>query len=95
MIESKENRVEIKDFPGPIVRGMLEYIYSNYTEISPDDALEYLRIGDMYHLEGLKEDAIQCILGSLTEINAVKAFRASILYNLPTLKRKVAEFVIR
>jgi len=93
MTECKENRVEISDFSAPVVKGMLEYIYTDKTVILPEFGEEWLRIADMYELIGLKMRAETTIGENLAVDNAVEVFHWSILYKTPTLKGMVIQFI--
>jgi len=91
--ESRDNRVDLSVFSPTLVKGMLEYIYTDKTDLTDADPGEWLRIADMYELAGLKSDAACVISESLSVQNAAEAFQLSSLYNLEVLKTTVIEFI--
>jgi len=93
--ESQENQVDLSVFPEAVVKGFLEFIYTDKTEILPEYAADWLRIADMYGLDGLKTDAGAAIIKTLTVENAVEVFRFVHDYRVEDLKPKLNEFLKR
>jgi len=93
--ESQENRVDLSVFPEAVVKGFLEFIYTDKTEVLPEYAEDWLRIADMYQLDGLKTDAGAAIIKTLTVENALEVFRLAHTYSVEDLKPKVTAFMKR
>jgi len=65
-------------------QGFLEFIYTDKTEILPEYTEDWLRIADMYQLDGLKSDAGAAILKTLTVENAYSMLSVWLIFT--TLK---------
>jgi len=95
MIEYFGNQVRIEGFSEPVVRGMLEFIYTDSTKISLEYAEEWLRIADMYELKKLKTLVESVLIANLDVKNAIDAFRWSVLYKTTKLRTLAATFIKR
>jgi len=93
MRESSINEAHVSGFSDLVVRGMVEFIYRDKTAIIMDFAVEWLNVAEMYKLDKLKADAAAVIGANLTIENSAIIFDAAILYNLPSLKAKVNQFI--
>jgi len=93
--ESKENEVDLSVFPEAVVQGFLEFIYTDRTEILLEHSEEWLRIADMYKLDGLKTDAGAAIGKTLTAENVLEIFRLVHVYSVEDLKPKLNDFMKR
>jgi len=93
MAETRGNRVDLSIFSPTAVKLMLEYIYTDKTNMLDGDVGELLRIADMYELEGLKADAALAIAENLNTENAAEAFQLSRLYRLEVLRTTVVEYI--
>jgi len=71
MVGAEEGRVEIHGFSLDIVKGMLEFIYTDKIDIIPKSAWEYLIIGHTYQLDGLKKDAESVIIPCIDSNNSL------------------------
>jgi len=94
LAEGKQNAIDFSVFSEPVVAGFLGWIYTDKTPpIQVEYAEEWLKIADMYQLEGLKADAGLEIGNKLTVENAVPTFHMAYLYNAKILQELVTKFI--
>jgi len=86
-------QVDLTTFPATVVKGMLEYAYTDAIAITLEHIRDWLRIADMYDLGGLKWIVENTAGSNLKVDNAVEFFQLSVLYKADRLKTKVVEFM--
>jgi len=93
MVEAKNNTVQMSTFSEVIVKGFVEFLYTGYTEISKDLALEFLGIAHMYQVEGLSDLAERIAAVNLTVDTAIHTYEMSLLYQATLLIGKSVQFI--
>jgi len=93
--ETKQSSLDLSSFSESVVKGLLEFIYTDKTVTDPQYAEEWLRISDMYNLDDLKFDA-GCDIGQkLDSENVVEYFRMAHLYRAKYLLGTTTRFMKR
>lgn len=95
MKEKEQSVVQISDFDGDVVRGMLQYLYTGETPLVSQRGPDLLRIADKYDLLGLKEDCEHAICDNLSVDNAAEMLSVAHMYNATLLKQFVLGFIKR
>ncbi|RWR99548.1 Kruppel-like zinc finger protein [Dinothrombium tinctorium] len=92
--EKAENRVQIPDFDGPVIREMLKFIYSDsIDEVEINGvASELLLAADKYYLPRLKKLCEQYLASKITVETCGYLLSLSDMANCEKLKEKVLEF---
>ncbi|KAM8930059.1 ankyrin repeat and BTB/POZ domain-containing protein 1 isoform 2-T2 [Pelodytes ibericus] len=74
---------------------VLYYIYSNDTELSPDNAYEVLCVADMYLLPGLKRLCGKTLAQMLDEDSVIGIWKVAKLFQLTRLEDQCTEYMAR
>ncbi|XP_033922255.1 ankyrin repeat and BTB/POZ domain-containing protein 1 isoform X1 [Melopsittacus undulatus] len=74
---------------------VLYYIYSDDTELSPDNAYDVLCVADMYLLPGLKRLCGRTLAQILDEDNVVSIWRIAKLFQLTRLEDQCTEYMAK
>jgi BTB/POZ domain len=96
MLESTRNEVKMDSFSAEIVAGMLQHIYTGHARIlNAGNALDLLRVADMYELLDLKGKCEEALLADLRVENASQILIAAHLHSSSHLKSKAMSFIHR
>lgn len=74
---------------------VLYYIYSDATELSPENVYEVLCAADLYLLPGLKRLCGKTLATMLTEDNVVSTWRTAKLFRLSRLEDQCTEYMAK
>ncbi|XP_043563534.1 ankyrin repeat and BTB/POZ domain-containing protein 1 isoform X2 [Chiloscyllium plagiosum] len=74
---------------------VLYYIYSDDTELSPENVYEVLCVADMYLLPGLKRLCGKTLVTMLTEDNVVNIWKTAKLFRLSRLEDQCTEYMAK
>ncbi|GAB9467032.1 hypothetical protein Gpo141_00004392 [Globisporangium polare] len=94
MLESRAREVEITDVRRPIFLSFLEYLYSDYLDVSVDVAMELFVAADRYGVDRLKRICESRMLGSLCIENAATILHAADLHNAAVLRDQCIAFML-
>ncbi|TYZ58530.1 hypothetical protein PybrP1_012893 [[Pythium] brassicae (nom. inval.)] len=94
MLESRAREVEITDVRRPIFLSFLEYLYSDYLDVSVDVAMELFVAADRYGVDRLKRICESRMLGSLCIENAAAILHAADLHNAAVLRDQCIAFML-
>jgi len=92
---SNENVLEISKSSAPVVKGMLQFMYTGQTEIILGHAQEWLQIADMYEISRLILLAEKKLSRNITVENAAEFYHYALLYNSKRLKYKSLKFITK
>ncbi|XP_078001015.1 ankyrin repeat and BTB/POZ domain-containing protein 1-like [Glandiceps talaboti] len=95
--DSQENIpvVFLKDISAHVFSKVVQYLYTEKPQISPQVAYDVLCIADRYLLPGLKRISANVIAQYLDEYNVVSVLKASRMFELPRLEDQCAEFMAK
>uniref|UniRef100_K3WUC3 BTB domain-containing protein n=1 Tax=Globisporangium ultimum (strain ATCC 200006 / CBS 805.95 / DAOM BR144) TaxID=431595 RepID=K3WUC3_GLOUD len=94
MLESRAREVEITDIRRPIFLSFLEYLYSDYLDVSVDVAMELFVAADRYGVDRLKHICESRMLGSLCIENVATILHAADLHNATVLRDQCIAFML-
>ncbi|XP_032996946.1 ankyrin repeat and BTB/POZ domain-containing protein 1 [Lacerta agilis] len=87
--------VTLHDISEEIFIRVLYYIYSDDTELSPDNAYEVLCVADMYLLPGLKRLCGRTLAQVLDEESVVSIWKIAKLFQLTRLEDQCTEYMAK
>lgn len=93
MKESRENRVEIRDFTPEVIHEMLQFIYTGTSRKLNHMAGDLLVAAEKYALETLKVMCEKILFANLTVENAAKMLILADLYNAKPLKTATIKYI--
>ncbi|CAM9534821.1 unnamed protein product [Heterosigma akashiwo] len=95
MRESHEDEVIIPNMRYPIFLALLEYIYTDMTDITPENAIELYNAADLYTLDRLKGLCEAAVRKGLTCENAAALLQAADESHAARLREVCMAFTIR
>uniref|UniRef100_A0A8D2Q1H8 Ankyrin repeat and BTB domain containing 1 n=1 Tax=Zosterops lateralis melanops TaxID=1220523 RepID=A0A8D2Q1H8_ZOSLA len=87
--------VTLHNITGDIFIRILYYIYSDDTELSPENAYDVLCVADMYLLPGLKRLCGRTLAQILDEDNIISIWRIAKLFQLTRLEDQCTEYMAK
>jgi len=93
MTEARENRVDIADVDGEVLREMLRFMYTGIAPNLEKMADELLAAADKYQLDRLKVMCEQSLCLSLTNENSCETLILADLHSAEHLKMQAIEFI--
>jgi hypothetical protein len=91
--ESKDGKIEIKDFPAAEVELVVKFIYSQDTDIIGEHLETLLAFADKYDIQILKTPCETMLAGTIAQTNAITMLRLSNDTNAETLKSSIVNFM--
>jgi len=95
MRESDEMEVKITDFRYPIFLALIEYIYTDLVDVTPEVAIELFVVADMYMLTRLKLLCEMVVQQGINIPNAASLFRTADEAGATKLRKICLDFTIR
>lgn len=94
MTEAKNGHVVVPGISPSLFQQLLHYIYNNTcTSIDLEFGADWLRVADMYQLDGLKNYLEKVFGENITVENAVELYDAAFLHRLDKLKQATVDFI--
>lgn len=95
MKESKENRVEIRNFSVDLITEMLQFFYTNKTKATEevDVALQMVPVADMYQINSLKDICEATLSKNINLDNVLPILCTADDHNLTKLRNKTVIFM--
>ncbi|XP_057322667.1 speckle-type POZ protein B-like isoform X1 [Microplitis mediator] len=97
MKESKDNRIDIKNFSADVITEMLEYFYTNKTKASNNFtiALKLIEVAEMYQIIRLKEICEATLSKNINMDNVLSILCVADDYNVTNLREQVIDFMLK
>ena len=94
MIEGRSREVVIPDVRHPIFLGLLEYLYTDTTTLTLENAMEMFQTADRFGVDRLKRLCENLMLSSLNIHNAAHILYAADLFNAKGLRERCLVFIV-
>jgi leucine-zipper-like transcriptional regulator 1 len=94
-MESRATEIVIGDVRYAAFIQVLEYVYSDEVEVTPEIAMELFQAADRFGLERLKRICENCMIASITIDSAANVFYAADIHNAVSLKQKALNFILK
>lgn len=94
MEENRNNEVKIEDMEAVVVRGMLEFIYTNKVGNLTLLAIELRGAAEKYEIKQLKAVCEENLYESLNQENSVGILVIADLYHVKMLKQYVMDYIV-
>lgn len=94
MRESQQNCIHITNYRYEVFMKVLEYLYFDEVEPSPDDAVELLMAANEYMLDHLKMRCENVVVDAICLENVVELLVNAINYNAMRLKAACLQFLL-
>lgn len=69
MVENSAGKVEMDSIPPIVLASMVQYMYGRLETIPPQILVDLFRVADVYDIEGLKDECLMRMKGSITVDN--------------------------
>ncbi|XP_025067554.1 RCC1 and BTB domain-containing protein 2 isoform X2 [Alligator sinensis] len=86
--------IEMSEFPYPVYRAFLEYLYTDNISLPPEDAIGLLDLATLYRENRLKKLCQQTIKQGICEENAIALLSAAVKYEAQDLEEFCFRFCI-
>jgi len=93
MLESATKQITITQYTYSVFHKLVQFIYFDEVEVSPDDATDLLRAADEYMLERLKVLCEEVIVEAVTEENVAQLLEAAESYRARHLRAACIGFL--
>ena len=94
MMESRSSEISIPDIRHQIFLGLLEYLYTDSTTLTVDNAMEMFQAADRFGMDRLKRLCEKLMLHSLNVHNAAHILYAADLFGAGALREKCLGFIL-
>ena len=91
--EVYQNKVEIRDFDGKIIKAVIEYIYTGVIKIDVNNVLALLGAADFLQVDDVKQMCFDFMESSLTIESCLDIVKACVLYNNPSPLQQTYRFI--
>ena len=94
MVESRSDEINIPEVRHNIFLGLLEYLYTDQTQITLDNAMEMFQAADRFGVDRLKRLCENLMLSSLNVENASHILYAADIVNAVCLRERCLVFIV-
>ena len=91
--ERYQNTVEIKEFDGPAIKAIIEFIYTGKIDIDATNAMVLLSGADFLQVDDVKDLCFDFLETLLTVDNCFEVVKASVLYNSTSSLKQTYQFI--
>ncbi|XP_077977188.1 ankyrin repeat and BTB/POZ domain-containing protein 1-like [Glandiceps talaboti] len=85
----------LQDVSALVFSKVVQYLYTEKPQISPQEAYDVMCVADRYLLPGLKRISANVIAENLDEYNVVPVLKASRIFGVPWLEGQCAKFMAK
>ena len=94
MVESRSDEINIPEVRHNIFLGLLEYLYTDQTQITLDNAMEMFQVADRFGVDRLKRLCENLMLSSLNVENASHILYAADVVNATCLRERCLALIV-
>ena len=91
--ERYQNTVEVKEFDGPAIKAIIDFIYTGKIDIDANNVMVLLSAADFLQVDDVKNLCFGFLETSLTVDNCFDAVKASVLYNSTSSLKQTYQFI--
>ena len=91
--ERYQNTVEIKEFDGPAIKAIIDFIYSEKIDIDANNVMVLLSAADFLQVDDVKNLCFGFLETSLTVDNCFDVVKASVLYSSTSSLKQTYQFI--